>query len=44
MARVAARDRGVQPDPLVDTGACKRFAARSSRDFDAVLAKERAAH
>jgi metallo-beta-lactamase class B len=34
----------VLPDPLVDANACKRLAAMSRRDFDAVLAKERTAH
>jgi metallo-beta-lactamase class B len=44
IGKVAARDRGTRPDPLVDAGACRRFAAEAGRDFDAVLAKERAAH
>lgn len=44
MGKVAARDRGVKPDPLVDARACQRLAATSRHDFDAVLAKERAGH
>ncbi len=44
MAKVAARDRGVRPDPLVDADACKRLAASAGRAFDAELAKDRAAH
>jgi metallo-beta-lactamase class B len=43
MDKVAARGRGARPDPLVDGKACARFAAQASGDFEAQLAKERAA-
>lgn len=44
MDKVAARDRGTRPNPLVGAKACRHFAAEAARDFDTVLAKERTAH
>ncbi|WP_237561485.1 subclass B3 metallo-beta-lactamase [Frateuria defendens] len=38
--RAAARDRGTQPDPLVDREACRRYAARNAAALDERLAKE----
>jgi metallo-beta-lactamase class B len=42
LERVAKRDAAGKPDPLIDTNACRAYAARGSRALDAKLAKERA--
>lgn len=41
LERAAQRDPA-RPDPLVDTGACRAYAAAGTRSLDAQLAKERA--
>jgi metallo-beta-lactamase class B len=38
--RVQARDRGVSPDPMVDTGACRRLASRGREQLRQRLADE----
>jgi metallo-beta-lactamase class B len=40
MDKVARRDKGVRPDPLIDTQACRAYAAVASRKFDARMADE----
>ncbi|MFC5741932.1 subclass B3 metallo-beta-lactamase [Dyella tabacisoli] len=40
MERVAKRDQGLQPNPLVDTQACKAYAAGAGVKLDARLVKE----
>lgn len=42
LERMAGHNAGTQPDPLIDTGACRRYAAEGTRMLDAKLAKERA--
>ncbi|WP_114238700.1 subclass B3 metallo-beta-lactamase [Dyella sp. C9] len=42
LERVARRDAGEKPNPLIDTGACRAYAAEGSRMLDAKLAKEQA--
>jgi metallo-beta-lactamase class B len=42
LERVARRDAGVKPNPLIDTGACRAYAEDGTRKLDAKLAKERA--
>jgi metallo-beta-lactamase class B len=39
--RVAARERGVKPDPLVDTGACRELAQHAREQLRERLAEER---
>ncbi len=41
--RVARRDAGVRPDRVIDTGACRSYAAEGRAKLEARLAKERAA-
>lgn len=43
MERVAARDNGLKSRPLIDTQACKNYAAKGEAGLDARLAKERGA-
>ena len=38
--RIEARDRGVTPDPMVDTGACQRLASRGRDQLRRRLADE----
>ncbi|GAA0715976.1 subclass B3 metallo-beta-lactamase [Dokdonella soli] len=40
--RIAARDRGEKPDPVVDPQACKALAAKAQAGLDARLASEKA--
>lgn len=42
LGRVARRDAGAKPDPLVDTAACRAYAQSGRAMLDARLAKERA--
>lgn len=42
LERVARRDAAGKPDPLIDTGACRAYAAEGTRMLDARIAKERA--
>ncbi|AIF49264.1 subclass B3 metallo-beta-lactamase [Dyella japonica] len=42
LERVARRDAAGKPDPLIDAGACRAYAAEGTRMLDAKLAKERA--
>ena len=42
LERVARRDAAAKPDPLIDNGACRAYAADGTRRLDARLAKERA--
>ncbi|WP_232821128.1 subclass B3 metallo-beta-lactamase [Dyella sp. C11] len=42
LERVARRDKGAKPDPVVDTQACRAYAAQAGKRLDAQLAKERA--
>lgn len=42
LERVAQRDRGVQPDPVIHTGACRGYAADGRAKLAARLAKRRA--
>jgi metallo-beta-lactamase class B len=45
MDKVARRDKGVRPDPLIDTGACRAYAAVAGHKLDARLAgEEKAGH
>jgi metallo-beta-lactamase class B len=39
---VQRRQAGVRPDPLIDTGACKAYAADAEKNLDDRLAKEKA--
>jgi metallo-beta-lactamase class B len=41
--KVARRDASMRPDPLIDTGACRSYAADGRAKLEARLAKERAA-
>jgi metallo-beta-lactamase class B len=41
--KLAARAAGTQPDPLLDAGACRRYAARAREKLAARLAEEKAA-
>jgi metallo-beta-lactamase class B len=41
MDKVAARNRGQRPDPLIDTRACQAYAAAAGARLDARLAQER---
>jgi metallo-beta-lactamase class B len=40
--KVQRRKAGGHPDPLIDTGACRAYAADAEKTLDALLAKERA--
>jgi metallo-beta-lactamase class B len=40
--KVRRREAGARPDPLVDRGACKAYAAEAEKNLDALLQKERA--
>ena len=42
LERVAQRDAGAKPDPVVNTQACRNYAAAGNRSLDAQLAKEKA--
>jgi metallo-beta-lactamase class B len=42
LERVARRDAGVRPNPIIDTGACRAYAANGLATLEARLAKERA--
>jgi metallo-beta-lactamase class B len=42
LERVAQRDAGAKPDPMVNTQACRNYAAAGNRSLDAQLAKEKA--
>ncbi|WP_266156386.1 subclass B3 metallo-beta-lactamase [Dyella silvatica] len=44
LERVAKRDQGVKPNPLIDTQACKAYAAGASVKLAARLAKEKTEH
>lgn len=41
--KVARRDAGARPDPVIDAGACRAYAAEGRAKLEARLAKERAA-
>ncbi|MHA6204496.1 subclass B3 metallo-beta-lactamase [Dyella soli] len=43
LEKVARRDAGVAPDPVVDAGACRAYAAAGRAALEARLARERAA-
>lgn len=40
--KVQRRQAGVRPDPMIDTGACRAYAATAAQHLDALLVKERA--
>jgi metallo-beta-lactamase class B len=42
MDKIARRDRGVQPDPLIDTHACAAYAATGAANLAARLTREKA--
>ncbi|WP_430387991.1 subclass B3 metallo-beta-lactamase [Dyella sp. 20L07] len=42
LGRVERRDAGMQPNPLIDTGACRAYAASGKTRLEARLAKEKA--
>jgi metallo-beta-lactamase class B len=39
--KVQQRQAGAHPDPLIDTGACKAYAAEANKNLDAQLAQEK---
>jgi metallo-beta-lactamase class B len=39
--RIAAHTAGGQPDPLLDKGSCRAYAAAARKKFEAILVKER---